>query len=129
MRGLLNLLPHGAETGRLQEHHRVRVADGGDEQALGVVGGGGDHHLQAAHVGEQRLHALGVVLRGADAPAVRGAQHHGHGQRAAAAVAQARRVVGQLVEGGVGETAELDLYHRLQAPDGHADGRAHDPAL
>jgi len=57
-------LGRGVEHLVLDEHHRVLVADGRLEQALGVVGGRRHHHFQAGDVGEpglQRLRVLGGV--------------------------------------------------------------------
>ena len=42
----------------LEEEHGVVVADGGLEQALGVVGGAGAGDLEAGHVDEEGLRAL-----------------------------------------------------------------------
>ena len=51
----------------LQEHDGVVVTDGGFQQALGVIGRGGDDHLQAGEVGQTGLKALGVLGGGAGA--------------------------------------------------------------
>lgn len=47
---------------RLQKHHGVGVFDGCDQQPLGVIGIGRDHHLQPTDMGEERLGALAVRL-------------------------------------------------------------------
>jgi 2-oxoisovalerate dehydrogenase E1 component beta subunit len=53
----------------LQEDDRVGVADCRPEEALRVVGRGGDHHLQARDVGEERLDGPVTRLAGPDSPA------------------------------------------------------------
>ena len=45
----------------LDEDHRVVVADGRLQQALGVGGRRGPHHLEPGHVVEVRLHRLRVL--------------------------------------------------------------------
>ena len=51
----------------LEEDHRVVVADGLDEQALGVVGRRGHDDLQPRDVGEDRVQRLRVLRGRADA--------------------------------------------------------------
>ena len=129
--GLLVVAVEGAVVDALglQEEHRVVVLDGGDQQALGVVGVGRDHRLQPRHVGEQGLHALGVGVAAEDAAAIGAADGHGGGEVGGRAVAQPRRLADQLVVGGVDVVGELDLHDGAQAVGAHADGGAHDAAL
>ena len=61
----------------LDEDHRIVVADGGDQAALGVVGVGRRHHLEAGHVHEHRMQALRVLR--ALPPGL--ADHAAHDQR------------------------------------------------
>ncbi len=57
-----------------EEDHRVIVLDGGDQQALGVVGVGRHHGAQAADLGKHRLDALATGSPAVDAAAARHAQ-------------------------------------------------------
>jgi hypothetical protein len=108
---------------RLEEHHRVLVADRRDQQALGVGRRARDHDLEARRVAEVGLARLAVVVAAADAAAVRRPDHHRAGVLAAAAVAHLRGFADDLVEGRVDEVEELDLGDRAHAVDGHADRR------
>ena len=66
-----HLLPaRPVETGRLQEDHRIGIADGRQQQAVGAPRRGGHDDAQAREVGEQRLRALRMMLDGADAAEV-----------------------------------------------------------
>lgn len=47
---------------RLQKHHGVGVFDGCDQQPLGIIRIGRDHHLQPADMGEEGFRALAVRL-------------------------------------------------------------------
>ena len=78
---------------------------------------------------QQRLEALGVVLGGVNAAAMRHAQHHRAGQSPARAVAQARHVTGDLIERRIDESHELNFGHGLQALRRHADRGAGDQAF
>ena len=113
----------------LEEDHWVVVLDGGDEQALGVVGVRRQHRLQPAHVGEQTLRALAVRLAAVDAAAAGHAHHQRGGELGAGAVAQPCCFGDQLVEGRVHVVGELDLDDRPQPVGAHAEGGADDPAL
>ena len=61
----------------LDENHRIIVADRGDQAALGVVGVGRRHDLEARNVHEHRMQALRVLR----ALAPRFADHAAHDQR------------------------------------------------
>ncbi len=111
---------------RLEEHHRIRVADRGEQQAVGTRRRGGHDHAQAGDVGEQVLVRLGVMLRCADAAAPRGAPYGRNGHAAAGAIAQARGVAGDLFHHRVDEAFELRFGDRLHALHGQADGDAGD---
>jgi len=60
----------------LHVDHRVGIAHGGQQQAVGTLRAGRQHHAQARHVGEDRFVGFAVVFRRADATAPRHAQHH-----------------------------------------------------
>ena len=55
----------------LEDHHRIGIVDGGEQQALGVMRRGRLHHLQARHMGEPGFERLAVLGRGAGAGARR----------------------------------------------------------
>ena len=64
-----DLLARGAvEPGRLEKHHRVGIADGGQQQAIGARRRRRDHDPQTRDMREHRLRAFGMVL---DAPGCR----------------------------------------------------------
>jgi len=67
--------------------------------------------------------------RGLDAAAARRAKHQRAGQAPAGAVAQARGVIGQLVDGRMDEAGELDLGDRAEALRRQPDGDARDRRL
>jgi hypothetical protein len=71
-----------------------------DQQALGVIGVGGHHRLEARNVGEDALRALRVRLAAADAAAAGRADGHRRVEFARAAVAQPRQFADDLVEAG-----------------------------
>jgi hypothetical protein len=123
------LLVGAVEPLRLEHDHGVGVAHRGREQPLGVPRSAGDDDLQPRLVAEERLRRLGVVLRGADARAVR----HPDGQRAGEPAARPRPhacgVGDQLVERRVGEAHELDLRDGPEAVGRHPDGRPGDAGL
>ncbi len=111
----------------MNEDHRAVVADGGDEQALGVVGVGGHDHLQAGHVAEPGLEAARVLGRAAAVDARVGG--HDDGQRGLAAehVLHLRHLVDDLVHGHAHEVHDHDLDDGSQAhrrgPDPQAGKR------
>src|SRR6266481_4558973 len=57
----------------LQEHHRIGVADGGEQQAVSALGRRWNEHAQTRNVGEHGLGALGVMFGSANAAPMRGA--------------------------------------------------------
>jgi hypothetical protein len=75
------------------------------------------------------LGALGVVLDGADGPAVGDAADHRHGLGAGRAVPVLGQVADDLVEGRVAEAVELHLGHRPVAAQGQPDADPHDGRL
>ena len=110
----------------LEKDHRVVVADGGLEQALGVVGSAGSDHLQARSVEEVSLHVLGVEQPSADSAAVGDAHGHGDLHRAVGAVAGAGGFADELVDRRPDEVGELYLRHGTLAAEGRAEGDADD---
>ena len=107
-----------------EKHHRVVVADGRFQQALGVVGRRRHHHLQSGNVAEPGVQRL-RMLRGR---AARGAQRGSHHQRrfplAARHVMNLGGLVHHLVHGEPDEIAEHDVDHRTHAGHRGAHGNA-----
>ena len=64
-----------------------------------------------------------------DSPSRRSADHDGRGILSAAAVAELRQLVDDLIEGRIDEVAELDLRHRPQPVHRHSDRGADDARL
>ena len=112
-----------------QEDHRIIVLDGGDQQALGVVGVGRHDRAQAADLREHGLGALAVGLAAVDAAAAGHADRHRRDELVDRAVAQARRLGHDLVGSRIEVVGELDLAHRPQAVGAHAHRHADDAAL
>ena len=123
----------------LKEHDGVVVPDGGFQQALGVVGGGGNDHLQAGEVSQTCLEALGVLGGGTGACTGSGAHDHRHLHLAAEHEAHLGRFVDQLVKADAHEVGEHQLHNGTHARHGGADagadvgllgdGGVHDPIL
>src|SRR5256886_13278750 len=42
------------DAGRLQEHHRIRIADGGEQEAVGPLGRGRHDDAQARDMGDRK---------------------------------------------------------------------------
>ena len=114
---------------RLEEDHRVVVLDRRDQQALGIVGIGGDDGLQTGDMGEQRFGRLRMRLAAEDAAAGGHPHDERAGEVAGGPVTQSRSLRDDLVVGGIDVVGELDLDHRPQAVGGHADRRADDAAF
>jgi hypothetical protein len=91
----------------------VVVLDGRDQQAFRIVGVAGDHGLHAADVREDRLRALRMGLAAADAAAAGRAHHHARREIAGRAVADARQLAGDLIDGWIDVVGELDFRDRL----------------
>ena len=108
----------------LDEDHRIVVANGVDEAALGVIGIGRRHHFQSRHVHEHGVQALRVLR--ALPPGL--ADHAAHDQRhldlAVIHVAALGRDVDELVHAQHEEIhADMDM-DRPHAGHGRADGDA-----
>ena len=113
----------------LEHEDRVGIAHRGLEQAVGVGGRARNDHLDAGHVGVERLDRLGVVEPAVDAAAERRADHHRHRPVAVGPVPGAGRLADDLVERRVDEVGELDLGDRQEAVQRGADGDADDARL
>ena len=110
-----------------EEHHRIGVADSGQQQAIGPLRRGRDHRPEAGNLGEHRLGTFGMMLGGMNARPHRRPHHQRAGQPATGAIPKPRGVVHQLVEHGIEETHELNFGHRPEAlgrqPDGYPADR------
>jgi hypothetical protein len=97
-----------------EEDHGIVVADGLDQQSLGLVGGGRDDDLQAGNMGEYGVQTLAVLAGGAEAGAVHGAYHQRRGRLAAEHVAELGRLIEDLVEADAHEVHEHQFGHGAQ---------------
>ena len=113
----------------LEEDHRVRVADRGLQQALGVGGVVGRDHLQARHVGVPAGIVLAVLGRDARGRAVGAAEHDRAVHLAAGHVERLGGRIDDLVDGLHGEVEGHELDDRLQARHGRADAEAGEAVL
>ena len=113
----------------LDEDHRVVVADGARQQALGVVRRRRHGHLEAGDVVEQGLQALRVLGGDAVPHTALGAQDQGHRALASGHEPELGRLVHDLVHGEEGEVDEEDLHHGAHPRDGGADAGADDARL
>ena len=75
---------------------------------------------------EHRLGCLRMVFRGANAGAMRGAQHHRTAEPALRSIPQPRRMVHELIDARIEEPHELDLADRFQPLRRHADAESAD---
>ena len=113
----------------LEEHHRIIVLDGGDQQALGIVGIRRHHHFDAADVRENPFRTLRVRLAAANAAAAGRANGHRREELPGAAIADARQFAADLIEARINVVGELNFRDRAQAVHAHADGGGDDAAL
>ncbi|EAU61899.1 probable nuclear antigen [Stigmatella aurantiaca DW4/3-1] len=113
----------------LEEEDGIRLPERGEQQPLGIIRAGGHDDLQARGVDEERLGALGVVEPALHAAAIGGPDDHGRRVLSPRAVAQLGQLVHELVHGGEEEVGELNLRHRLEPVERHADRGAEDAAL
>ena len=109
-----------------EEEGRVVAAQGGAQQAHRVFCVAGEGNPPAQRVGENGLgaEAMPGVARFL-AEANRDAHDHRRGEVVGGAPAHKAQIIDLLV-GGVGVLAELDLWHGQQAGKGHADRAAKD---
>src|SRR5919198_4941594 len=80
-------------------------------------------------MGEHSLRAFGMMLDRPNAAAARRAHDHRAAQPPARAVAQARGVVGELIDRRVDEAGKLDLRYRAETLGREADGHSGYDAL
>ena len=114
---------------RLEDHHRIGVADRRGEQALRVGGRRRDRDLDARRVHVVGLGRVVVQLGRAHAAAVRHADRDRELHAAAAAPAVAPDVRDQLVEARVRERVVLHLAHGPPPRHAEADRRAEQAGL
>ena len=124
VRLLGNVAPLEVQHAMLDVHHRIVVADRGDQAAFGVVGRGGRGDLQARHMHEERIQALRMLRALAPAFADHGTNHHRHGGAAAVHVTAFGGHVDELVH-GQHQKVHADMHvDRPHARQGGADGDA-----
>ncbi len=109
-----------------KEADHVIVADGRLEQPLGIVWIRGGDDLQAGHVGEPGLQALGVLGGVAHAGPGRGPVNDRQGGLAAEHVAVLGRLVHDLVHGDAHEVLVHELGYRPRTGDRRPDRRPGD---
>src|SRR5262249_59911807 len=97
------------KTRGLQEHYRIGIANGGEEQTVCPPRRRRIDDPYTRDVGEHGFGAFGVMLRRVDAGAARRAQHHGAGKPSLRAMPPSPPVIEQLVYGRVGKPGKLDL--------------------
>ena len=113
----------------LQKDDRVRIANGGQQQTVGLRRRGRDDDADARNVGEHRLRAFRVMFRRMDAAAIGRAEHHRTGQPSTRAGAHPRGMVHQLVDHRIDEAHELDFGDRTEPHGRQPDRQAADQRL
>mmetsp|Transcript_1363 Transcript_1363/g.3497 ORF Transcript_1363/g.3497 Transcript_1363/m.3497 type:complete len:405 (-) Transcript_1363:77-1291(-) len=113
----------------LEEDDGVRVADGGLEETLGVLGVPGRDDLEARALREPRRVALRVLGRGPGGRAVGSSEDHGHGHVAVGHVGLLGRRVDDLVDGLHGEVERHELADGSEVLVGGTDRDAREPHL
>ena len=121
-----DLLLHLIKLLGLTEEHRVVGADGGLQQALGVIGAGGGDDGEAGSVHEQALHGVGVLTAGTVGGAGGAADHQGQLVLRAVHIAPLGHTVENFREGNQGEVGIHQLHAGPQAGLRRADGAADD---
>ena len=111
----------------LEEDAGIVVADGGFDQALGVVGRGGADDFEAGIVDEPHLGILRVEGAAVDVSAAGAAQDERSGR--APEIVRLGDHVGDLVEGAADEIHELKFGDGAHAGERRAEGRADDGGL
>ena len=111
----------------LEEDAGIVVADGGFDEAFGVVGRGGADDFEAGIVDEPHLGILRVEGAAVDVSAAGAAQDERSGR--APEVVRFRDHVGDLVEGAADEVHELKFGDGAHAGERGSEGRADDGGL
>ena len=120
--------PADAPVGQLvlEEEDRVRIPDGGGQQAFRVGREGRRDHFETGDVGVEGLDRLRVVGTAPKAATVGGAQHQRAGPVTGGPVADLGSFPDQVVCRRVDEVGELDLRDRPQAAHGQAHRQSGD---
>ena len=113
----------------LEEDHRVRVADRGLEQPLGVGGVIGRHHLQAGDVGVPGGIVLAVLGRHPGRRAIGAPEDDGTGDLPARHVKGLRRRIDNVINRLHGEVESHELDDGPQPRHGRADSEAGEAML
>ena len=112
-----------------KEHHRIGVADRGEEKAVGAFRRGRNDDAQAGDMGEHGLGCFRVMLGGTNAGAMRRAQNHRTAEPPLRSVAEPGCVVHQLIDAGIEESHELDLADGLKPLRRHTDAKPADQSF
>src|SRR5690606_1659143 len=113
----------------LEEYDRIRVADRGEQQAVGTRGRRRTYDANSGDVRDHRFDRLGVMLGRVDTAAVRYAQHDGAAHASTGAMAQAAHVIDDLIDRGIQKAHELNFRDRPHALRRHTDAHAGDHVL
>ena len=108
----------------LEENAGIVIADGGFDQAFGVVGRGRANDFETGIVDEPHFGILGVEGAAVDVSAAGAAEDER--SRRAPEVMRFRDHVADLVEGAADEVHELKFGDRAHAGERRSEGRAHD---
>ena len=107
--------------------HGIVVADGGFDQALGVVRRGWTDHFEAGVVDEPHLGILRVEWAAVDVSAAGAAKNERRGR--SPEIVRLGDHVGDLVEGAADEVHELKFGDRPHAGERRSESRANDGGL
>lgn len=107
------------------KNHGVVISQGGFEEPLGVVGIGGQGHLQAGDVGEHGLQALGMLGGVPTAATLLGTDDQRHFDAAARHVSHLGSLVEDLIACHPGEVHEHQLGHGALTRHGQAHSSPH----
>ena len=115
---------HFIEQFVLENHHRIGVGYGGQQQALGIMRRCRLHNLQAGHMRQPGLKALAVLCRRPCAGTGGKAHHQRYRHRTAEHIAQLCRLIDDLFHRQCGKIGKLELENwsqtRQRRPDRHA---------
>ena len=124
------LLTEGAvELDVLQEEHRIWIGNRRGQQALGIVGIGGNHNLETRRLHKDAFKAVRVQFRCAHTTAIRGAHDHRTCASSRTAEAHTRGLGNELIHADKEKTRELDLGDWAQAIHRHTHGTANNGRL
>src|SRR6187402_2595275 len=109
-----------------EKYNRIRIGDRGEQQTFGIVGVGGDDHLDPRQAHELHLWVLRVVMATPDPSAHWRTNHHAGREFTATSVAILGQLIDHLLIGRPQEIRELDLWYWNHPVHGHAHRRPND---